>query len=98
MLSWKNKLKIIWKILLLKRNSIDIEIDELIEGYKIVDKIKSYVACDNRYLFRTYCTNDAKHCLSRTFLHIEVKLCADDHVHVCESCTNELLGKEHDFR
>lgn len=98
MISWKNKLKIIWKILLLKRNSIDIEIDELIEGYKVVDEIKSHVSCDNGYGVRTNCTNDAKHCLSRTLLHIEVKLCTADHVHVCESCTNELLGKEHDFR
>ena len=97
MISWKNKMKIIWKILFLKRNSIDIEINELIEGYKIVDKVYPS-PCDNHFDFRTECKNEGVHCLSRTFLHIEVNLCTDDHVHVCESCTEKLLGKTHDFR
>lgn len=97
MISWKNKMKIIWKILFLKRNSIDIEINELIEGYKIVAELKTS-PCDNHWIHKIGCENNAKYCLSRTFLHIEVNLCNDDHVHVCESCTNELLGKTHDFR
>ena len=96
MISWKNKMKIIWKILFLKRNSIDIEIDECLNGYKIVGKINSNITCDNHFGFRTECKNYAKYCLSRTYLNI--RLTNDDHVHVCESCTNELLGKTHDFR
>lgn len=97
MINWKNKMKIIWKILLLKRNSIDIEINECIEGYKIIDELNPSL-CDNHFDFRTGCTNDAEHCLSRTLLHIEVKLSTADHVHVCESCANKLLGETHDFR
>ena len=97
MISWKNKMKIIWKILFLKRNSIDIEINELIEGYKVVDGLNPS-PCDNHWAHKTGCINQGKHCLSRTFLHIEVNLRTDDHVHVCKSCTNELLGKTHDFR
>lgn len=98
MISWKNKMKIIWKILLLKRDSIDIEINELIEGYKVVDELKSWQPCDNHWGYKTGCKNEGIHCLSRTFLHIKVNLCNDDHVHVCESCSNELLDKTHDFR
>ena len=98
MISWKNKMKIIWKILFLKKNSYDIEIDECLNGYKIVGELSPNISCDNHFDFRTECKNNAKHCLSRTFLHIEVNLCTDDHVHVCESCTNELLDKTHDFR
>ena len=97
MISWKNKMKIIWKILFLKRNSIDIEINELIEGYKIVAELNSS-PCDNHWVHKTGCENQGKHCLSRTFLNIHVGLKTDDHVHVCESCTTKLLGKTHDFR
>jgi len=95
-ISMKNKMRIIWKILLSKRNSIDIEIDDCMEGYKIIDKIKPDVRCDNFYGFRTGCENDAKYCLSRTYLSINLE--REDHIHVCESCAKKLLGKTHEFR
>lgn len=98
MLSMKNKMKIILKILFMKKDSIDIDISELVSGYKIIDNIKDNVSCDNHFNFRTNCKNNSKYCLSRTFLRIKISLNTNDHVHLCESCSYKLLDKTHDFR
>jgi len=66
------------------------------EGYKIIDELKPNQPCDNNLDFRTGCKNEGKYCLSRT--RLTIKLEREDHVHVCESCSKELLGKTHEFR
>ena len=94
MLTIKQKIKITLKILLTKTNNISI--DEVIGGYEVIDHIKKGVACDNSFLARIDCENNAEYCLSRTHLKIEVT--KDDHAHVCRSCSEKLLDKTYDFR
>lgn len=94
MVSIKNRIKLALHILFEKEDNICI--DKVIEGYEVWDTIKEDVVCDNFWPPRTGCDNDANSCLSRTHLKIEVT--HDDHVHVCESCSKELLGKKHEFR
>lgn len=95
MVSWKNKMKIIWKILFLKGDKVDIETNECIDGYKVIDTLRPN-PCDNHW--KTGCLKQGEYCLSRTFLKINVSLECEDHVHVCESCAKKLLAKTHDFR
>ena len=94
MLTIKQKINIALKILLSKTDNINI--DEVINGYKVIDHIKKGVACDNAIAVRTGCENNAEYCLSRT--HLKIETINDDHVHVCKSCCEKLLGKIHSFR
>lgn len=94
MLTIRQKVKIAWKILFLTKENI--EMDEIIGGYKVCDMIKSGIDCDNAYNSRTGCENNAEYCLSRT--HLLIETVTDDHVHLCTSCARESLGKTHEFR
>lgn len=94
MLTIRQKVKIALKILFLTKENI--EMDEIIGGYKVCDTIKPGIDCDNLYDSKPRCKNKAKVCLSRT--HFKIEITHNDHVHVCNSCVKELLGKTHEFR
>lgn len=94
MVSIKNRIKLVWHVLFAKKYNMNI--DKIIEGYIVCDTIREGTQCDNFLSHRTGCKNDAKVCLSRG--HLKIEIAHDDHVHLCDSCAKKLLGETHEFR